>query len=235
MALFTVNQTADEFGQKSAFGIPYSQFVRFDNAVKVYQKFSRNRVLAMRFQGGLGYTYGNSKTAMPFDYAFFAGGSNDNRGWRARELSPGAYQYHKDSLSTITQIGDIRLGASVEYRFKIPFVSRFNGAIFSDMGNIWTLRDDPNRIGAQFTSRFYEQIAISGGLGLRLDLSFLIIRFDVGVPIHNPAMSQGARWIWNSRDIFEQELDVVYGNSPSRQNVLRPFVPKYHFAIGFPF
>jgi outer membrane protein assembly factor BamA len=235
MALLVPDADTNDIGQKLAFGIQYSQFLRFDNDLKFYQKFSRNRVLAIRLQGGMGYTYGNSNTSMPFDYAFFAGGSNDNRGWRARELSPGAYQYHKDSLRTITQIGDIRLGASVEYRFKIPLVKRFNGAVFSDMGNIWTLRNDPNRPGSQFTNRFYEQIALSGGAGLRVDLSFLIIRFDVGVPIHNPAMSPGARWIWNSRDIFEQELDDVYGNSPSRMNVLRPFVPKFHFAIGFPF
>lgn len=235
MALLTLNRDTIDTGQKTAFGIPYSQFFRLDNDIKFYQKFSRNRVLAMRLQGGIGYTYGNSTTAMPFDYAFFAGGSNDNRGWRARELSPGAYQYHRDTLRTITQIGDIRLGGSVEYRFKIPFANRFNGAIFSDAGNIWTLRNDPNREGSQFTSKFYEQIALSGGAGLRLDLSFLIIRFDVGFPIHNPAMSPGARWVWNSRDLFEQELEDLYGNSPERLNVLRPFIPKYHFAIGFPF
>ena len=234
MALLKINDTVP-LGQQTAFGIPYSQFFRIDNDLKFYQKFSRSRVLAMRLLGGLGYTYGNSTTAMPFDYAFFAGGSNDNRGWRARELSPGSYQYHRDTLRTITQIGDIRLGASVEYRFKIPFANRFNGAVFTDAGNIWTLRNDPNREGSQFTSEFYKQIALSGGVGLRLDLSFLIIRFDVGFPIHNPAMSPGARWVWNSRDLFEQELDEIYGNSPNRLNVLRPFVPKYHFAIGFPF
>lgn len=235
MALFLMNRDTNDMGQRTAFGIPFSQFLRVDNDLKFYQKFSRSRTLAMRLQGGVGYTYGNSRTAMPFDYAFFAGGSNDNRGWRARELSPGAYQYHLDTNRTITQIGDIRLGASLEYRFKIPATNRFLGAVFTDAGNIWTLRSDPNRPGAQFTNRFYEQIALAGGVGLRLDLSFLIVRFDVGVPIHNPAMSSGARWIWNSRDIFEQELDQIYGSSPARNNVLRPFVPKYHFAIGFPF
>jgi outer membrane protein assembly factor BamA len=235
MALFTLNRAPNDLGQKTAFGIPFSQFFRMDNEIKFYQRFSRSRVLAMRLQGGLGYTYGNSTTMMPFDYAFFAGGSNDNRGWHARELSPGAYQYHRDLNRTITQIGDIRLGASVEYRFKIPYSKRFQGAAFTDAGNIWTLRNDPNRPGAQFGLEFYKQLAISGGLGIRMDLTFLVIRFDVGVPIHNPAMSRGADWIWNSRALFEQELDETYGNSPGRFSVPRPFVPKYHFAIGFPF
>jgi hypothetical protein len=104
------------------------------------------------------------------------------------------------------------------------------------MGNIWTLRADPNRIGGQFTKDFYEQIAVSGGFGLRIDATFLVIRLDVGVPIHNPAMSPGARWIWNSRDLFEQELDAAYELFPDRKaDVPRPFMPRLHFAIGFPF
>jgi hypothetical protein len=235
IALFKRNDTQTPLGQQQVFGINYSQFMRVDNDLKLFHKFSKGKVLAMRLQAGLGYAYGNSSTAMPFDYAFFAGGSNDNRGWRARELSPGAYQYHLDSTRTITQIGDMRLGASVEYRFKIPYTKRFYAAVFSDAGNIWTLRNDPKREGSQFTKDFYKQLAISGGFGLRLDLSFLIVRFDVGVPIHNPAMSPGAQWIWNSRQLFLDELDLVYGNSPARDNVLRPFVPKFHLAIGFPF
>ncbi len=235
--LFTLGQsTSSPEGIRTVFGVPFSQFVRMDNEVKIYQRFTKGKVLAMRFQAGMGYTYGNSKTALPFDYAFFAGGSNDNRGWRAREMSPGSYQYHRDVNRTLTQFGDIRIAASFEYRFNIARSQRFKGALFSDMGNIWTLRADPNRIGGQFTKDFYEQIAVSGGFGLRIDATFLVIRLDVGVPIHNPAMSPGARWIWNSRDLFEQELDAAYELFPDRKaDVPRPFMPRLHFAIGFPF
>jgi outer membrane protein assembly factor BamA len=235
--LFTLGQsTSSPEGIRTVFGVPFSQFVRIDNEVKIYKRFTKGKVLAMRFQAGMGYTYGNSKTALPFDYAFFAGGSNDNRGWRAREMSPGAYQYHRDVNRTLTQFGDIRIAASFEYRFNIARSQRFKGALFSDMGNIWTLRADPNRIGGQFTKDFYEQIAVSGGFGLRIDATFLVIRLDVGVPIHNPAMSPGARWIWNSRDLFEQELDAAYELFPDRKaDVPRPFMPRLHFAIGFPF
>lgn len=235
--LFTTGQnTNNTEGIRTVFGVPFSQFLRIDNEVKMYQRFIKGRVLATRLQAGFGYTYGNSKTALPFDYAFFAGGSNDNRGWRAREMSPGAYQYHRDTSRTLTQFGDIRIGTSIEYRFNIAKTQRFKGAVFSDMGNIWTLRSDPNRLGGQFTSDFYKQIAISGGVGLRIDATFLVIRLDVGIPILNPAMSPGARWIWNSRDLFDQELDDAYALIPDRKSeVPRPFMPRLHFAIGFPF
>jgi outer membrane protein insertion porin family len=235
--LFTRNQEINNsLGVKTIFGVPFSQFARLDNEIKVYQRYSRGRVLAMRFQAGMGYTYGNSNLALPFDYAFFAGGSNDNRGWRAREMSPGAYQYHRDVNRTLTQFGDIRLGASFEYRFNLLNTQRFKGAVFSDMGNLWTLRADPNRPGGQFTSNFYKQIAISGGFGLRIDATFLVIRLDLGIPILNPAMSPGARWIWNSRELFEQELDAAFAQFPDRKSeVPRPFMPRPHFAIGFPF
>jgi outer membrane protein insertion porin family len=236
LALFTLGRDTTAEGLKTLFGVPFSQFIRIDNEVKMYQRFIKGRVLAMRLQAGFGYTYGNSTTALPFDYAFFAGGSNDNRGWRAREMSPGAYQYHKDTSRTLTQFGDIRIGTSIEYRFNIAKTQRFKGAVFSDMGNIWTLRSDPNRPGGQFTSDFFKQIAISGGVGLRIDATFLVIRLDVGIPILNPAMSPGARWIWNSRDLFDQELDDAYALIPDRKSeVPRPFMPRLHFAIGFPF
>lgn len=229
------NLPPDQSYPKTVFGVPFSQFVRIDNELKMYQRFSKGRVIAMRFQAGLGYTYGNSNTAMPFDYAFFAGGSNDNRGWRARELGPGAYKYYLDSLGTLTQIGDIRLGASFEYRFSVAKSKRLKGAVFSDMGNVWTLREDPNRLGGQFSPTFYRDIAISGGVGLRFDLTFLVIRADVSIPLHNPALNPGSRWIWDSREDWINEMNAYYGDSPLRNLVPRPFIPKLHLAIGFPF
>lgn len=229
------SSSPSDYVPREIFGVPFSQFFRIDNELKMYQRFSKGRVLAMRFQAGMGYTYGNSRTVMPFDYAFFAGGSNDNRGWRARELGPGSYKYYLDSLGTLTQIGDIRLGATFEYRFNLVGSNRFKGAVFSDMGNVWTLRDDPNRQGGQFTSKFYQDIAVSGGIGLRIDLTFLIVRADISIPLHNPALNPGSRWIWDSRDSWIQEMDDYYGDSPMRFDVPRPFIPKVHFAIGFPF
>ena len=232
---WVADTATDNNGQRRVFGVPFSQFVRIDNDLKIYQRFTKSRILAFRLQAGFGYSYGNSPTNMPFDYAFFSGGSNDNRGWRARELGPGSYQYHRDANRTITQIGDIRLGSSVEFRFNIQGTKRFKGAVFADAGNIWTFREDPSRLGGQISADFYKQIALSSGLGLRMDLGFLIVRIDVGIPIHNPAMSQNGRWIWESRAGFEQELIDAFPDPTDRSNIPKPFMPRIHFGIGYPF
>ena len=128
---------------------------------------------------------------MPYDYSFFAGGANDNRGWRARALGPGSYKYYLDETKTATQIGDLRIGSSGEFRF--AFNSLFKGAVFVDAGNVWTIYEDPNRIGGQFTKNWYKEIAIAGGFGLRMDLEYFIIRLDVGIPMRNPALPKGAQ------------------------------------------
>jgi outer membrane protein insertion porin family len=230
------DKTPNELGQREVFGVPYSQFVRLDNELKLYQHISRKKSLNYRLQFGAGLPYGNSPTSLPFDYSFFAGGTNDNRGWRARELGPGAYKYYLDTNRTATQIGDIRLGASAEYRFNLGSGSLFKGAVFMDAGNVWSLREDINRPGGQFTSEWYNQIAIAGGVGLRLDMSFLIIRADIGIPLRNPALPRGARWIMNSRDLFYEELLEYFGpNYEQNYTIAKPFTPRFHIAIGYPF
>lgn len=230
------NKEPNDLGVREVFGVPFSQFVRLDNELKFYQYISKKKSLNYRLQLGAGLPYGNSKTSLPFDYAFFAGGTNDNRGWRARELGPGGYKYYLDSNRTATQIGDIRIGASAEYRFNIGSGTLFKGAAFLDAGNVWSLREDVNRPGGQFTSEWYNQLAVAGGVGLRLDLSFLIIRVDVGIPLRNPALPKNARWIFNSREPFYQELEEFYGpNYKTESGVAMPFTPRFHVAIGYPF
>ena len=219
-------------GQKAFLGVPYSQFARLDNVLIISNPLNREQSLNYRLQVGAGIPYGNSKTSLPYDYSFFAGGSNDNRGWRARSLGPGAYKYYLDTNRTATQIGDIRLGASLEYRF--PITKLFKGAIFVDAGNIWTIKEDPNRIGGQFTNSFYKEIAIAGGLGLRLDLNYLIIRLDIGMPLRNPALPNGAKWVFQSRDPVYEEALLKFGPNYS-SFVPRPFIPALHLAIGYPF
>lgn len=226
----------NELGQREVFGVPYSQFVRMDNEVRFYQYISKKKSLNYRLQFGAGLPYGNSATSLPFDYSFFAGGTNDNRGWRARELGPGGYKYYLDTNRTATQIGDIRIGGSAEYRFNIGSSKLFKGAFFMDAGNVWSLREDINRPGGQFTSEWYNQIAVAGGVGLRLDMSFLIIRADIGIPLRNPALPRGARWIMNSRDPFYEELLDFYGPGYEQNfTIAKPFIPRFHIAIGYPF
>lgn len=231
LSLFNKSFDTTSTGQYAIFGLGYSQFLRLDNEIIFAQPINKKSSFNSHLLFGGGVPYGNSKTSLPYDYSFFGGGANDNRGWRARSLGPGIYKYYLDEGRTATQIGDLRLGLSVEYRFSLGGV--FKGAVFSDAGNIWTKNEDINRPGSQFSIDFYKQLAYSVGLGLRVDLDFFIIRLDLGLPLSNPSLPAGSRWIFQSRDAFNQELQSYPDLDLSK--VPKPFTPILHFGIGYPF
>ncbi len=218
--------------QKMFLGVPYSQFARIDNEIIIGYPLDKKSSLNFRFAAGGGLPYGNKNPSLPYDYGFFAGGSNDNRGWRARSLGPGSYKYYLDTTRTETQIGDLRLTLSAEYRFSMSKL--FKGAFFLDAANIWTTKKDVNRIGSQFSENFYKQLALSAGFGLRLDFSFFVIRLDLGMPINNPALPTGAQWIFQSRQPYYDEGFSKFGAN-YKTLMPRPFTPSLNFGIGYPF
>ncbi|MEJ6777786.1 MAG: BamA/TamA family outer membrane protein [Crocinitomicaceae bacterium] len=220
-------------GKHTIFGISYAQFARLDNNFVYSKPIGKDRSVNFRLTAGGGLPYGNSTTSLPYDYSFFAGGANDNRGWRARSLGPGSYKYYLDTNRTATQIGDIRFGASAEFRF--AFNSLFKGALFVDAGNIWTIAEDVNRIGGQISPNWYREIAIAAGFGLRIDLEYFIVRVDLGFPIMNPALPEGSRWVFQSRDSYYQEGVDKFGEDYYEQYLPLPFIPTFHFGIGYPF
>jgi outer membrane protein assembly factor BamA len=240
MSLITKNSEVNENGFKEFLGQRYSQFIRLDNQFVLHHQLNKQS-LHYRLQIGAGVPLENNGLSLPFDYSFFGGGSNDNRGFRARSLGPGVYKYYLDSNRTVTQMGDMRLGASFEYRFKIS--SLFEGAFFSDVGNLWTYNEDPNRPGGQITKDFYKQLSVSSGIGLRLDFSFLIVRFDVGIPLRNPALPENGKWIFQDKALYIQEAIDEWGINPETgdyfykdDNIMpNPFQPQFHIAIGYPF
>lgn len=231
--LVTRNATPNTDGFKEILGVRFSQFTRFDNDFRINHRLKGERSLNYRIQAGLGVPYGNNALNLPFDYSFFAGGANDNRGFRARSLGPGTYKYYLDTNRTATEIGDIRLGASVEYRFRISGI--FKGALFSDVGNVWNYNEDPNRVGGNFTSDWYKQLAVAGGIGLRVDLDFLIIRLDLGMPLRNPTLPDGARWFYQSRQPIIDEKAELFGEDWNKLEFPSPFAPQIHIGIGYPF
>ena len=229
-------------GQYSFFNVGYAEFIRNDNTYILNKEFNKKTSINLKLQAGFGIPFGNSKTSMPYDYSFFGGGANDNRGWKARTLGPGSYKYYIDSSNASAQIGDIRLGGTIEYRYSIG--STLKGAIFTDFGNIWTYKEDAARAGAKFENNWLEQFAVTAGLGFRLDLEFFIIRLDLGIPIYNPALPKNARWINQSREPFYQEGISYYGlpalsEEMNRERALsklpKPFAPALQFGIGYPF
>ncbi len=233
VSLFKKLQDTVTGGQHSIFGVGYSQFLRVDNNFSVGKKLNDKSWLYGRAQAGIGVPYGNTKTTLPYDYSFFAGGANDNRGWRARALGPGSYKYYLDTNRTATQIGDIRLGSSLEFRYSLG--ATLKGAAFLDAGNVWTYKNDVNRVGSQFSKNWYKEIALSAGIGARMDFGFFILRFDLGIPLTNPSLPEGERWIFQrDRPKFKQEAIAAFGSDYAKV-VPKLFTPVLQFGIGYPF
>lgn len=194
------------------FGIQYAQYVKGEaDYTYTLNLNSRN---AFAFRGGIGiaYPYGNS-SMVPFEKRFYAGGANGVRGWGVRTLGPGCYDSQNLVTDFINQCGDISFIASAEYRAKLFWV--FEGALFVDVGNIWTIRSYPNQPGGVFRfNKFYKQLAASYGLGLRMDFTYFLLRFDLGFKAHNPAMNQEPWPLIHPR----------WGRDTT-----------FHFSVGYPF
>lgn len=179
-------------------GKDYAQFARFEGNVIQHNKIGNHSALVTRFNAGIVIPYGNSRVA-PYFQQFFVGGANSMRAFRLRALGPGNYQsplQTENSNSFFDQSGDIKMEANVEYRFDI--YKWFKWALFVDAGNVWGLRDDPDKPGGQFKGDFYKSIALGAGMGLRLDFDYFVIRTDLAIPIIDPRKDEGERWRLNN-------------------------------------
>ncbi len=206
------NARKNNEGRYSLFGINYAQFVKGDiDFSKSVVLGNRNR-LAFHLGVGVGYPYGNFKM-LPFERSYFSGGANSVRGWSVRSLGPGSMS--ADSIvSFADQVGDIRLDLNIEYRTKLFW--KFEMAAYVDAGNIWTFHKDMYRPEGNFGfSRFYKEIAVSYGLGLRMDFDFFLIRFDTGMKAYNPQRTGADKWAF-----FHPNFGENFA---------------WHFAVGYPF
>ena len=202
----------DELGQKKILGVAFAEYVKGSIEYSRTFHFSNRHSLAYRAGLGLAHPFGNSQV-LPFERRFFSGGANSVRGWSTRSLGPGSYRRPDGATSDfVNQTGDMKLDLNIENRLKLT--SMFEFAQFIDAGNIWTLKNYDTQPDGQFKFKnFYKEIAVSYGLGLRLDLNFLLLRLDAGARIWDP----GAK---------------------SKKFVL--FRPRWynsalHFGIGYPF
>jgi outer membrane protein insertion porin family len=197
--------------QKEIFGVPFAQYMRFEADFRHYLSFSKYSMLVMRADAGVGITYGNS-TSLPYARAFFGGGTNDIRAFRARALGPGKYfggDPNRDAYLP-DQPADVKLEGNIEYRAKLAGMVRW--AVFTDFGNVWTLRNDTSRPGAVFTSSFLKDFAVGAGTGLRFDLTILVLRIDVAVPLRTPWKPDGSKWNFKSAtDISDMVLNLAIG------------------------
>lgn len=173
--------------QLLVFGIPFSQYIKTEFDFIRHWKVGTSGVIAYRNFLGLAVPYGNSNN-IPFVRSYFAGGSNDNRGWNAYELGPG----RTDNLNDFNE-ANLKLAFNLEYRF--PIAGKVKGALFADAGNIWNVfdnEDNPDAIFNGFGS--LADIALGTGLGLRYDFTYFVFRFDVGFKTYNPAEEPAQRW-----------------------------------------
>lgn len=201
-------------GQRQFFNIAYAQYAKFDFEYTRLLRFSSHNTLALHGLLGVAWPYGNS-TVLPFEKRYFSGGANSVRGWSVRELGPGKYRGRDGRIDFINQTGDMRLDLNLEYRTHLFW--KFDGAAFVDAGNIWTLRSYPEQPGGQFQlDTFFKQIAVSYGLGLRLNFGYFILRLDGAMKAINPAY-----------DDHKDHYPIFHPRWG------RDFA--FHFAVGMPF
>ena len=216
LSLFNKAMKSDEYGSRLIWNTPYSQYIRTELTLGKTFVFGKNggQALAIRLLGGVGYAYGNSST-IPFEKQFYSGGANSMRGWQARSLGPGNSK--ADTTFVIpSQTGDVKLEANLEYRF--PMFWKLCGAVFTDVGNIWTMKETDGDDGSHThfdLKNLAASLAADWGIGLRVDLNFLILRLDMGMKVYDPSLDT-ARW-----------------RSPSQW--LKKDGYTLHFGVGYPF
>ena len=219
-ALYALSKAANlqqnEKGQYALWRIPFAQYAKGDVNFTYHGIINPKHQLVTHLGIGVAVPYLNA-SVLPFEKRYFGGGANGIRGWQARTLGPGAFHGDGSTMVYDLQVGDIKLDANLEYRFKV--LSFLELAAFLDAGNIWTIKDYPEQPeGAFVWDKFYKQIAWSYGVGVRFDLSIFIFRVDFGVKLHDPSR------IWENKQWRTVQNGLKWKDDMT-----------FHFAIGYPF
>ncbi|MBR5174495.1 MAG: BamA/TamA family outer membrane protein [Bacteroidales bacterium] len=212
LSLFNAAMPTNTLEQHTIWEVPYAQYLRGELQLGQTFRFGDGdtQAVAFRFLVGAGYGYGNS-TTVPFEKQFYAGGANSMRGWQARALGPGRVEPWTEYFLIPSQTGDFKMEANVEYRF--PIVWKLEGAVFADAGNVWDLRKTVGFEGSNFS---FDSIAADWGMGLRVNLDFILVRIDTGFKVYEPCRPADER-------LVGPELWLKGGNFA------------IHFGVGYPF
>ena len=212
LSLFNSAMPTDEYGQHTIWEVPYAQYVRGELQLGQTLRFGggETQAVALRFLMGAGYGYGNS-TTVPFEKQFYAGGANSMRGWQARALGPGRVEPWTEYFLIPSQMGDFKMEANVEYRF--PIVWKLEGALFLDAGNVWDLRRSDFSEGSNFS---FDTIAADWGMGIRVNLDFILVRIDTGFKVYEPCRPADERLVGPEQWLKSGNFAI-------------------HFGVGYPF
>jgi outer membrane protein assembly factor BamA len=228
----TVNQIQpgtfkkDEQGRYKLLDVVYSQYLRIDGDYRYYFNSNEINKVVFRFAAGIGVPLRNF-TSLPFERSFFSGGSNGMRAWQSRTLGPGSYV--DDGVYSFDQFGDGQLEGNIEYRFKM--FKMLNGAVFVDGGNVWLRQKNISKPGGDFEfNRFYKEIAIGSGAGLRADFNFFVLRLDVGLKVRDPQFPETQRWVINH--LFDPAWKAEYRETHNGRKYSF-FV--FNIGINYPF
>ena len=214
LSIFNFAMPTNSMGRHTIWDTPYAQYVKGELQLGQTFRFGGgdNQAVALRFLIGAGYAYGNSST-IPFEKQFYSGGANSMRGWQARALGPGDVEPWTEEFLIPSQTGDFKMEANLEYRF--PLFWKLEGAAFVDVGNIWYLKPIEG-LGTHGGAFAFETIAGDWGLGIRVNLDFILVRIDLGTKVHEPCRGAGNRWI-GPKDWLKGENLAL------------------HFGVGYPF
>ncbi len=200
-------------GEKELFGTPFSQFVKGSTQLVYNRRLWGDNWLVSRVAIGAAHAYGNA-SQVPYSEQFYVGGANSIRAFTVRSIGPGSYRVPEDQVNGyFDQTGTFKFEFNVEYRF--PIFGPIHGAVFLDSGNVWLLKNDPDRPGGQLRARtFFKDLALGTGAGLRLDIGMLVVRGDLGIGIHAP---------------YETGKHGYYNMTSFKKSLA------FHLAIGYPF
>lgn len=203
----------NENGGFDIFNIQYSQYVKADVDYSYNAYITPNSRLVFHGALGVGVPYGNAPV-LPFEERYYSGGANSVRGWGIRTLGPGTYKNSSGDIDFMKQSGDIKFDVNIEGRFKMFW--KIEGALFIDAGNIWTIRDYKEQPGGYFQfDKFYQQIGLSYGAGIRLNFSYFILRLDMGIKLYDPSYEK-KKYRWRTSITWHDDVAI-------------------HFAVGYPF
>ncbi len=208
LASSALDMKKNENQEYTVFNIPYAQYIRTDFDYKNYRYLSENTSLVFRAYGGIAIPYANAN-ALPYEKSFFGGGSNNLRAWQLRELGPGSSKRDETQLR-FDRSGDMSLGGNIEYRF--PLFGVVEGATFLDIGNVWTISKQKGLEGGEFRfDRFYKEFAAGAGLGIRLNIEFLIIRVDMALKLWDPSKDLSDRFVLPNTKLRDLNLNLGIG------------------------